>query len=73
MDAVCLHQILLEAKSHRQSDPMYALGSCSRPAKPSGSSSSLSFNEAVDDVVDDGMRKSSSWAAVRIVDEVLEA
>ena len=52
---------------------MFASGSCSRPAKPSGSSSSLSLIEAVDDVVDDGMRKSSSWAAVEIVDEVLEA
>ena len=59
---------------------MFAPGSCSRPAKPSGSSSSFDLNEAVDDVVDDGMRpltlwdrKSSSWEAVEIVDEVVEA
>ena len=59
---------------------MSALGSRSKPAEPSGSSSSFDLSEAVDDVVDDGMRpltlwdrKSSSWEAVEIVDEVVEA
>ena len=59
---------------------MSALGSRSKPAKPSGSSSSLNSSEDVDDVVDDGRRLLTLWkrtpssrGAVEVEDEVLEA